>query len=136
MAHLAKVVPDVSWPKQSAGMKHASVVLLRPPLTTRTGEPEPTSEETERARFDSGGSGCLLRAGQVQFHVPEVVAWKARDVGSQDQDIDLQKLPGRFCKVGEISFQDQVPAHSGPSGVSLERLHRPSVHSPTAKGSC
>ena len=47
MAHLAKAVPIVRCPKQSAGMKHASVVRVLPALHAQTGEIEPTWEETE-----------------------------------------------------------------------------------------
>jgi hypothetical protein len=47
ITHLAKVVPIVRCPKQSAGMKHASVVRVLPALHTQTGEIEPTREETE-----------------------------------------------------------------------------------------
>jgi hypothetical protein len=49
MAHLATVVPIVRETEQSAWMKHASVVLVLPTLTTLTGEVEPRSEETEQA---------------------------------------------------------------------------------------
>ena len=66
--------------------------------------------------------------GRAWTTVPEGVAEKARDFESQDQDSNLQRSSGRFCKVRELPFQDQAPDHPGSRGVLLEWLHSRSVH--------
>jgi hypothetical protein len=75
---------------------------------------------------ESPGSAHAL--GRVQSNVPEEVAWQAREFGSQDKDLGLQRLPGSFFKVGEIPSGITGSHHLGSCGVPLERLHPPSVH--------
>jgi hypothetical protein len=157
MGHLAKVVPIVGETEQLAWMTHASVVVVLPALTTQTGELEPKLEETEpppvrirwvrqSATSPTGGGSRETRLQQPSpfeahrdpqpqpipwaklVHRPGEVAEKARNVGSQDQDITLQRSPGRFCKVREFPFQDQAPNHPGSCGGPLEWLHPFSVH--------
>jgi hypothetical protein len=62
MAHLATVVPIVRETEQSAWMKHASVVLVLPTLTTLTGGVSRSRGKPNQHRFESGGFGSRIKA--------------------------------------------------------------------------